>query len=372
LSYCLSYFWKTDSSSKIIKGVINNNFLAFRILKRLVTNPIREDQTSKLDYLKIQEDKAWAKAVIPDFDIAMTTSNSNKRERSMETAQPASKRARVNNRGTWSRYFAEVVKDRKIIGVIDQSDEGGRFPRNQWGLVRRALASVALKVLDENPGPPPDCTDAGWYQGNVKLIACEDERSAALYKAAINKVGEVYTGAKLAVCEAADIPSRPRARVWLPSEPSEPEAILSLLTRFNPKLRADGWKVVKVEKSDRVTMNVVILLNQACLEPLAAQHNRVSYGFDKVQLRIYDTDKLAADNLAACASLEPPSDDGFEHEEATLTGYVSTDSELTESLKQLCTQDITRPGRTILQDIAEEAEGTQSDQGPKDGAVPAD
>jgi len=38
---------------------------AFRILKRLATNPIREDQTSKLDYLKIQEDIAWAKAVIP-------------------------------------------------------------------------------------------------------------------------------------------------------------------------------------------------------------------------------------------------------------------------------------------------------------------
>ncbi|XP_070854177.1 uncharacterized protein [Drosophila suzukii] len=178
---------------------------AFRILKRLATNPIREDQASKLDYLKIQEDIAWAKAVVPDFDIAMTTSNSDKRERSMETAQPASKKTR--------------------------SDESERIPRNQWGLVRRALASVALKVLDQNPGPPPDCTDAGWYQGNVKLIACEDERSAALYKAAANKVGEVYPGAKLAVCEAADIPSRPRARVWLPSEPSDPEAILSLLTR---------------------------------------------------------------------------------------------------------------------------------------------
>jgi len=162
---------------------------AFRILKRLATNLIRENQTSKLDYQKIQEDIAWAKAVIPDCDIAMTTSNSNKRERSIETAQPASKKA---NRSTWSRSFAEVVKDRKIIGVIDQSDEGGRIPRNQWGLVRRALASVAFKVLDENPGPPPDCTDAGWYQDNVKLIACEDERSAALYKAAINKVGEVY------------------------------------------------------------------------------------------------------------------------------------------------------------------------------------
>jgi len=102
---------------------------------------------------------------------------------------------------------------------------------------------VALKVLDENPGSPPDSTDAGWYQGNVKLIAYEDKISAALYKAAINKVGEVYPGAKLAVCEAADIPSRPRLRVWLPSEPSEPGAILSLLTRFNPKLPTVGWKV---------------------------------------------------------------------------------------------------------------------------------
>jgi len=116
----------------------------------------------------------------------------------------------------------------------------------------------------------------------------------------------------------------------------------------------------------------IILLNQACLEPLAAQQNRVNYVLDKVQLRIYDTDKLAADNLAACASYEPPSDDELEHEEATLTGYVSTDSELTESLKQLCTQDTTRPGRSVLQDIAEEAEGTQPDHGPKDGAVSAD
>jgi len=87
----------------------------------------------------------------------------------------------------------------------------------------------------------------------------------------------------------------------------------SLLTRFNPKLPTDGLKVFKVEKTERVTMNVVILLNQAFLEPLAAQQHRVNYGFDKVQLRIYDTDKSAADNLAACASYEPPSDDELDH-----------------------------------------------------------
>jgi len=107
--------------------------------------------TTKLDYQKIQEDIAWAKAVIHDFDIAMTTSNSNKRERSMEAAQPSSKKTQTTNRGTWSGSFAEAVRDWKIIGVIDQSYEGGRIPRNHCGLVRWDLASVALKVLAENP-----------------------------------------------------------------------------------------------------------------------------------------------------------------------------------------------------------------------------
>jgi len=39
-------------------------------------------------------------------------------------------------------------------------------------------------------------------------------------------------------------------------------------------------KLVKLEKSDRVTMNVIILLNQACLEHLAAQQNQVNYEFN--------------------------------------------------------------------------------------------
>jgi len=96
------------------------------------------------------------------------------------------------------------------------------------------------------------------------------------------------------------------------------------------------------------------------LEPLAAQQNRVNYEFDKVKLLRH---RQTSGRQPGCL-YEPSSDDEMEHEEA--------ESELTESLKQLCTQDTTRPGRTVLQDIVEEAEGTQPDHGPKDDAVPAD
>ena len=44
-----------------------------------------------------------------------------------------------------------------------------------------------LIVLKEMPGPLPECTDAGWFQRAVKLIACDDDRLAKLYKAAVSK-----------------------------------------------------------------------------------------------------------------------------------------------------------------------------------------
>jgi len=48
------------------------------------------------------------------------TKRHTKRDGSIEVAQPAIKKAETINSGTWLRFFAEVVKGRNIIGLIDQ------------------------------------------------------------------------------------------------------------------------------------------------------------------------------------------------------------------------------------------------------------
>jgi len=88
---------------------------AYRILKRQATNPIQEDQASAEDYQKIQEDISWAKAVIPEFDIAKTPSDSNKRERSMEVAQLANKKAKTPQ--------SDATKERRNIIVLSVRDQ---------------------------------------------------------------------------------------------------------------------------------------------------------------------------------------------------------------------------------------------------------
>nr|XP_036226145.1 uncharacterized protein LOC118682255 [Bactrocera oleae] len=205
-------------------------------------------------------------------------------------------------------FFAEVARDRIVIGVLDEGDPEGRIPRAQWKWVQAALKNVALEVLLSNPGPPPSCTDAGWYQGQIKMIACDDERSIALYKAAIAKVGEVYPGAKLIAVDKKDIPSRPRARVWIPATPSQPDQIMQLIRACNPSLPTEGWKFVKAfddsvaesgVETKRATMQILLLLTKESIEPLAKSGGEINYGFTKVRITPYKSGADAADHLAS-------------------------------------------------------------------------
>ncbi|KAL7723369.1 hypothetical protein ACLKA6_005842 [Drosophila palustris] len=83
------------------------------------------------------------------------------------------------------RSFAQIAKERILIVVLDRGNPDGRIPRNQWRWIESALAIQCFELLEKEPGPPPVCKDVGWYQGTVKVIACDDSRSAELYRAAV-------------------------------------------------------------------------------------------------------------------------------------------------------------------------------------------
>jgi len=44
-------------------------------------------------------------------------------------------------------------------------------------------------MVREKPGTSPCCMDAGWYQGSVKVVAFDSQRSDDLYKEATSKLG---------------------------------------------------------------------------------------------------------------------------------------------------------------------------------------
>ncbi|KAL7742881.1 hypothetical protein ACLKA6_016245 [Drosophila palustris] len=109
-----------------------------------------------------QSAKSAAKA-----PVGAGTAQTN-RQRSQEAPGPSAKKSRVQP----GRSFAQISKERILIGDL-------------------------VKALRTEAGPSSVCKDVGWYQGNVKVLACDDERSAEFYKRAVSKIGDVYPGAKL-------------------------------------------------------------------------------------------------------------------------------------------------------------------------------
>ncbi|XP_050340796.1 uncharacterized protein LOC126767275 [Bactrocera neohumeralis] len=195
------------------------------------------------------------------------------------------------------------------MGVLDRSREDGAISHDEWKRVAVAISSVFLRVVKENPGPPPKCVSVGWHQGLHKLTCCADERSAILYKKAVSQVGEVWKGARLEAVAKEDLPLRPRARVWLPAEPSTPSEIEEILKYCNPSLPAQDWKVLWLERTDEPYRQALIMLNTESIRPLSKTKGAISYGFEMVVLKVLPSD-ARADGLPSCGACGGEGADG--------------------------------------------------------------
>jgi len=106
----------------------------------------------------------WAKTVLPNYgqEKPNAVSAQQKRQRSLELPGPAAKRSRVQQ----NLSFAQIARDKVLIGLVDKGNPGGRIPRNQWKAVEEQLAVICMALLRDFPQPTPCCKDAGWFQGS--------------------------------------------------------------------------------------------------------------------------------------------------------------------------------------------------------------
>ncbi|KAH8340300.1 hypothetical protein KR074_003096, partial [Drosophila pseudoananassae] len=242
-----------------------------------------------------------------------------------------------------NRSFAEVTKGRTLIGVLDKGSKDGLIPKDLWRRVVNELHGRFVEEMLRCGGPPPECEDAGWYQGSVKVIACQDAKSVETYKRMVASLGEVYPGAKLVAVDWDEIPSKPRARVWLTEKPADPKTILTMLRMCNPTLPTADWRVAKVEEAEGLRRQVVLTLNEETVKALERTQHRLKYGFEHVSVRIYKSDakaKPGAIELEADTQepdLEEPTEEKHpegmsDEEEDILEGYTSEKSDLARAL----------------------------------------
>jgi len=136
--------------------------------------------------------------------------------------------------------------------------------------------------------------DAGWYQGSVKVVACDSQRSADLYKQATSKLCEFYG------LEWCDVPGRPRARILAPSSAAikAPEDNIFMLQECNPHLPMKVWKVVKLEEHEGDVNQAVLVLNKESVASIETARGVLNFGFSAIHIKIYKGDSTTAESPA--------------------------------------------------------------------------
>ncbi|XP_036335401.1 uncharacterized protein LOC118745839 [Rhagoletis pomonella] len=237
--------------------------------------------------------------------------------------------ARILQRFTATPDLCSKAKEEHVKEILTEID---------WA---KAVLPDYRKPEEKQPQAPSKSgtsanLGAGWFQNNIRVIACEDARSAEIYKKTVAGIGEVYPGAKLRAVDFKDLPVRPRAGAWLPCRPAEPERIVQTIRLYNPELPTDNWKVVKINESGKATLQVVLLLNKDSIELLEQKSGVIRYGSDMAKIKVYSNDVNAAKNLIAEVEPEEANSDVEMEEESEqvdpmddLTGgYASSTSSL--------------------------------------------
>ncbi|XP_050317539.1 uncharacterized protein LOC126751369 [Bactrocera neohumeralis] len=115
--------------------------------------------------------------------------------------------------------------------------------------------------------------------------------------------------------QSVDLPLRPRARVWLPAEPSTSNEIEEILKYCNPSLPTHDWRVIRLERTDEPYQQALIMLNEESIGPLSKTKGAISYVFKMVVLKVLPTDTRTDGTQAADAGEKA---DGVSDGQATI------------------------------------------------------
>lgn len=185
---------------------------------------------------------------------------------------------------------SEVARDHLTVALLDRKDEFGRMSLEQWKTVEvKMMQALMCCAVDPAILVLPSYDGAGWLFG-VKLIKCTDQNSLDWFTKTVKEVTGLWEGANLEIVVRSDIPTAPKAKVFIPMEAeiTPPAMALTLLQKQNPSVPTSDWKLLRALKPDNRGKGQILILQinkdaEAMLYPV---FGKMAFGFGNVHLRL--------------------------------------------------------------------------------------
>ncbi|KAH8290883.1 hypothetical protein KR054_006722 [Drosophila jambulina] len=226
------------------------------------------------------EDKARFLAQIAEFEAYKKANPEAKRHQSQDVGESAPKRAKDSQGKARAR-------DTLAMALVDELHEDGRLLSEKWDEIEAKMADMVTDRLVAMPtGPIPSFDSSDVVRGH-RVIRCDDEFSRSFLAECMAKISGTWTGLKIKLAHAKDIPRRPRARIWLPKGQTDHERVIQCLRAQNPNVYTADWAILKAEKELQSSQPFLLLINQRCLPQLKAQNHEIRYGIRKAKMKVF-------------------------------------------------------------------------------------
>lgn len=190
-------------------------------------------------------------------DAANKRGKQTKRVRSTEDPSIEGKKPRDNSfQNPETVTVRDVVRNLLHVCIIDNGDPEGKINETHWKLLQETITGIIIKQCLDKPNiPAPRFCRGGWIKG-FRVTECRDQWSLDFLRAQVALLGELWMGADLDVVHKNDIPSKPRALIWLPHvgdsipRPTK-EEVQMVLRMQNPEINKDDIIVVRPAVSEK-------------------------------------------------------------------------------------------------------------------------
>lgn len=214
-----------------------------------------------------------------------------KRGRSTEESGNEPKRpksdASSSKAGTTSKSFSQVAREDLRLALIDRGSRFGRYSGEQWRVVERLMSEAIIKSVLENPAAGAPAFDNGRWQHGVRILECKDKFSHDFAKETLSRIKPPWEGAKLELVPLAEIPERPKGRIWVPNLEIKRENLLQVLQAQNPDVPMREWEVAAVEEAKGNGRGFVVLVDAPSVPIIRERQGKLHFALGEVYLRLF-------------------------------------------------------------------------------------
>lgn len=177
--------------------------------------------------------------------------------------------------------YSEALRSHLKMAIVVEGFPSVKLNSEQ---AKSIEAEVDKKILGIKPGEVIPRFEDCRFRDNALIMVCADEVTRKWLIEAV-KDFKPWDGAILKAINSKDLPKPVKVMTWIAGTQVQAVTVLKMLSRQNPSLKAENWRVIEAKPESNMTQ-LVLSIEEKAVEALQKLDCRPYYGCRRINFKI--------------------------------------------------------------------------------------